>query len=148
MAGEKTNATAKKFYRPGEIASEIGIAASTLRTWAERFAGHFDGGVSDRKLTPSGRPEMRVYTDNDLAVLRKIQELLAGGLTFDQVGERLAIVDLPAVIPEPDSQALAMVPALAEALTTVADQRRRLDDVETRLEALEKRARPWWAFWR
>ena len=36
----------------------------------------------------------------------------------------------------------------AEALGVIADQRQRLDDLEARLDKLERKARPWWAFWR
>ena len=148
MADEKTNTTAKKLYRPGEIASEIAIPASTLRTWARRFASHFDGGVRDRPLTAKGRPTMRMYSGTDLETLRQIKAMLAGGLNFAQISERLGVVQLPAVIAEPATTALAVIPALAEALGVIASQRQRLDDLEARLETLERRDRPWWAFWR
>jgi len=147
MADEKMNTTAKKLYRPGEIASEIGIPASTLRTWAERFASHFDGGVRDRPLTAKGKPTMRMYSRRDVQTLRQIQAMLAGGLSYEQIEDRLGVVELPAVIPEPQSKALEVLPKLAEALTVIANQRNRLDDLEARLEALERR-RAWWAFWR
>jgi len=133
-------------YKPGEIAREIDIAASTLRTWAERFEAHFNGGVRDRPLTAKGKPTARRYSERDLETLRRIQTMLASGLNFAQIAERLGVVELPAVIPEPESEALAVLPQLAAALGVIADQRQRIDGLEARLERLERR-RSWWRFW-
>lgn len=147
MAGEKTNTMAKKFYRPSEIARELDIATSTLRTWAYRFANHFDGGVKGRPLTAKGKPTARRYSERDVETLRRIKRLLAQGLNYDQVAEQMLIVELP-VVQEPElTRALTVLPKLAEALGVIAEQRGRLDELDARVDALEKRARPWWRFW-
>lgn len=97
---------------------------------------------------------MRLYSERDVAVLREVKAMLADRLNFAQIAERLTV--LPAVQDPEPSTALEVLPKLADALTMFAqDQRERIDDLEARnddllarVEALERKARPWWAVWR
>lgn len=65
-----------------EIASELTISAQTLKNWTKEFAGFLS--------TPSASADgSRRFTADDTAVLKRIKDHLAAGLTFDETGEEL-----------------------------------------------------------
>jgi len=76
-------------YRPQEAAQRLGIASSTLRLWSSQFANELSN--SARKVASrDGEPiAQRRYTDEDLRVLAQVKELLAQGLTYEEVKRRL-----------------------------------------------------------
>ncbi len=76
-------------YRPQEAAQRLGIASSTLRLWSSQFANELSN--SARKVASrDGEPiAQRRYTDEDLRLLAQVKELLAQGLTYEEVKRRL-----------------------------------------------------------
>jgi DNA-binding transcriptional MerR regulator len=60
-------------YRIGQLARLAGPAASTLRTWQDRYPG-----LLRPERSPGGH---RLYDGEDLAAVREMQRLVAGGAT-------------------------------------------------------------------
>jgi DNA-binding transcriptional MerR regulator len=71
--------------RPAEVAERLAISAATLRRWSSRFGEFLE--LSDG--TQDGGSHRR-YTENDLATLARVQQLLEQGWTYEQVADRLA----------------------------------------------------------
>ncbi len=67
-----------------QSATELNVSASTLKRWAKDFAPF---------LSPtgpvSGDGSTRRFSDEDLAVLRRVKEQLASGLSTEEVVEQL-----------------------------------------------------------
>lgn len=94
------------------IAKRLHISAATVRNYAREFGDH---------LSPSATPppgETRQFTDEDLQVLATARAMLAEGLSYEEVRERLAQgVHLVEVEPPPEApqqtQETALVPVAA-----------------------------------
>ncbi|MBI4319014.1 MAG: MerR family transcriptional regulator [Chloroflexi bacterium] len=85
----------EELLKPGETCVRLGIASSTLRLYSSKFAEVLSESARSPG-TAGGRLGHRVYTARDILVLSKGKELLAQGLTYEQVlGElRLAVPGL------------------------------------------------------
>lgn len=68
-------------YRIGELARLAGPAVPTLRTWQDRYPG-----LLRPARTAGGH---RVYGDADLAAVREMQRLVAGGITVAAAAARV-----------------------------------------------------------
>ena len=75
-------------YRPGEVATKLGIAAPTLRRWSVQFCD-FLSESAGAPASESGSNGERRYSESDIALLRRAQALLDRGLTFDETREEL-----------------------------------------------------------
>jgi len=82
-------------YRPGEVASQLGIAGSTLRLWSVRFAEELSEQASKASAESSGQWAQRRYTEEDLELLSKVKSLLAQGLTYQEVKRQLRASSRP-----------------------------------------------------
>ncbi len=105
---------------PGQVAALLGVSPSTLRLWSSKF-GHF--------LSPTaqgGAGSKRRYTPADLATLERVQTLLAGSKSFEDVDRLLGVAPEAA---QPTGGALVTLPRLA------ADLQRAIDLI--RQQALE-----------
>ena len=71
-------------YRPGEAGRMVGIKPSTLRVYAQRFAEL----LSD-DATAADRPGYRLFTDQDVTLLRQAKELLDRGFTYERAAAQL-----------------------------------------------------------
>lgn len=99
----------ERVYRIGEVAELLKVKDSTLRFWEKEFP----------QLNPSrSRNGQRVYTEEDVAMFRRIQQLLHEiGLTISGargVLEGRAVIDesLPErVAPVPDPEFMNMLKA-------------------------------------
>ena len=137
-----------KWYRPRDAAQLLGIAASTLRGWARRFAAALSPAAAEPPRLPDGRLGGRLYNEADMKVLRRINELLAQGLSYDQVAETLNIGEFEhraaqsaasrSVQPQ-ETKPAAPLSELSEALRLLADQKERLDRFEARMTDMEQR---------
>lgn len=65
-----------------EIASELAISAQTLKNWTKEFAAFLS-------VPPASADGLRRYSTDDGAVLKRIKEHLAAGLTFEETAEEL-----------------------------------------------------------
>lgn len=88
-------------FTPAQVAQTLNTPPSTLRRWAKHFATF---------LSPQPGKK-RSYTVADLDTLRRIQELSAQGLSYDQIAQTLSIVSAP-----PADTALVSVADFAQAL--------------------------------
>src|SRR3712207_1048540 len=70
--------------RPGEAGRAIGIKPSTLRVYAQRFADLLSDDAAG-----AGQNGYRVFSQEDVALLRRARELLERGLTYGRVAEQL-----------------------------------------------------------
>ena len=71
-------------YRPGEAGRMVGIKPSTLRVYVQRFAEL----LSD-EATAEDRPGYRLFTDQDVSLLRQAKELLDRGFTYERAATQL-----------------------------------------------------------
>jgi DNA-binding transcriptional MerR regulator len=117
-------------FTPAQVAQTLSVPPSTLRRWAKHFASY---------LSPQNGKK-RSYTVADLDTLRRIQELSAKGLSYDQIAKTLTIVSAP-----PADTALVSVADFAQALESahaqlaslqaqVAQQAQELDAIKAWLQ--------------
>jgi DNA-binding transcriptional MerR regulator len=112
-----------RYRQPQEVAARLEVSPSTLRRWSEEFAEFLSPGADS-----SEGKQHRRYSDEDLATLITVKGLMADGLTYDQVRERLSnqhagASDGPGGMVITDA-ALPLAPAmtfLADTLHNVAD---------------------------
>jgi len=113
-----------RYRQPQDVAGRLEVSPSTLRRWSEEFAEF----LSPEADSSEGKQHRR-YSDEDLATLITVKGLMADGLTYDQVRERLVQIDSGEVPAGPGSMvpsdaALPLAPAmtfLADTLHNVAD---------------------------
>ena len=70
--------------RPGEAGRAIGVKPSTLRVYAQRFAD-----LLSEDASGSGHSGYRVFSQQDVALLRQARELLERGLTYERAASQL-----------------------------------------------------------
>src|SRR5438128_8389381 len=70
--------------RPGEAGRAIGVKPSTLRVYAQRFAE-----LLSEHATGSGDGGYRVFTEEDVALLREARALLERGFTYERAAAQL-----------------------------------------------------------
>ncbi len=100
-------------YRPRDVASELGIAPSTLRLWSVQFASELSDAARKAAAGNSAPWAQRRYTEEDVELLRQAKTLLLQGLTYDEVKPRLRRVTLPAPTPQEEAEER---PVMARAL--------------------------------
>lgn len=71
-------------YRPAEAAAALGVPASTLRLYSVRFSTLLSEEAANPTERAGGRPGFRLYSEQDLAVLREGKALLEKGSTYDE----------------------------------------------------------------
>ena len=74
---------------PGETAKQLGIAPSTLRIYSVKLAEVLSAEAGRPQAGPGGRPGVRRYSADDLRRLARAKDLLARGLTYEQVAREL-----------------------------------------------------------
>lgn len=109
---------------PTEVAAELGISVATLRRWSRQFARFLSAPSAESPAEGDASAAPRRYTPEDLETLLTIKRLLAEGLTYPQVEERLEALRLE---PKPEGDAYALVaadderPSLSPAVAVLAD---------------------------
>jgi DNA-binding transcriptional MerR regulator len=76
-------------YRPKDVAERLEISPATLRLWSTKFESYLSPGAQ-RSTTENGGASQRRYDDVDLAYFLRAKQLLAEGLTYEEVSARLA----------------------------------------------------------
>ena len=129
--------------RPSEAAARLGMAANTLRVYSTRFAALLSPSAARPTAGRAGRPGHRLYSSEDVTLLERARDLVAGGLTYEQALAQLR----SGLTPTDPARLAAGVPAsppeLAAYLTTLqqaVDAWRALAEERAR-EAAELRAR-------
>ena len=74
-----------RYRQPQELAARHEVSPSTLRRWSDEFAEF----LSPEASSSEGKQHRR-YSDDDLATFITVKGLMADGMTYDQVRERLA----------------------------------------------------------
>lgn len=112
-----------RYRQLSDVSTQLKVSTSTLRRWSKEFAPFLSEAAGGEALSPQSEPIHR-YTDHDLATLATIKELLAEGLTYEQVSKRLEEIQ-ENKDEEEDTYALvsseAPAPALAPAMTILSD---------------------------
>ena len=124
-----------KLYQPHETAEMIGIGASTLRTWAPRYAEF---------LSDQANRGRRTFTPRDIAVLRAVKAMADENLTHDEIAARLPALDFPEddladladETPASDAAAQGATVALVMATQQLSDQAQRLTQQDAQIAAL------------
>jgi len=78
--------------KPSEVARQLDVSLSTLRRWSTLFAQYLSKYAGDPDPAGGGGHTHRRYSDEDIAVLAIIQNLLANGQSYSQIEERLALM--------------------------------------------------------
>ena len=94
-------------FTPAQVAQTLNCPPSTLRRQAKYFAAF---------LSPQSGKK-RTYTVADIDTLKRIQELSAQGLSYEQIAQTLTIVSVP-----PADTALVSVADFAQALESAHAQ--------------------------
>ncbi len=100
--------TEVRLYSPDEVAGRLHVSPSTLRRWTNEFAEFLSHATHSEARGGEGGP--RRYADADVQMLKNVQDLLAEGLTYLQVGKRL------------EAERLREAPAAAEAATETPEE--------------------------
>lgn len=74
---------------PGEVARQLGISPSTLRRWSKEFRTYLSDTAGRPGRTGAGAAAHRRYTQADVEILTGVKALLAQGMTYMQVIQRL-----------------------------------------------------------
>ncbi|MBC7241752.1 MAG: MerR family transcriptional regulator, partial [Anaerolineae bacterium] len=97
--------TEQNVLTPGEVAHLLGISPSTLRRWSTRFAEFLSFGAGHTSAGTASHTHRR-YTQEDVAVLRTVRDMLSQGFTYEHV---LNSLSLRAGVKEPREGELAAV---------------------------------------
>lgn len=82
----------EELLRPAEVCRRLGMPPSTLRIYSTKFAEVLSESAARPAVGGEGKVGYRLYTERDLVVLKKAKELLAQGLTYEQVLAELRLV--------------------------------------------------------
>jgi hypothetical protein len=82
---------AEEWMKPAAAASRLKMPSSTLRVYSIRFASLLSPSASDPPSGSDGKRGSRLYGSTDIAVLSRAKDLLATGLTYDQVLSELRL---------------------------------------------------------
>jgi len=111
--------------KPSEISNRLGVSPSTLRRWSAQFAEFLSDQAGDTDRPDSSGYTHRRYSDDDMAVLGMIKDLLANGQSYDQIRERLALLSqqdlMPVPVREEAPAQMQVVGFLSDAMHSVAD---------------------------
>lgn len=134
-------------FSPKQVSDMLQIPPSTLRRYSVLFAAH---------LSPQKEGKKRVYTDQDITILKRIKDL-SHKMPIDQIGPRLVIVDDPP--PAPKEETSSLLPEIFARFDWLEADRQKtakeISELTTRLERLEAdnahterlkawAALPWW----
>ena len=116
-------------HTPGQAAKLLGVSVTTVQRWSTWFAKH----LSEDATPDFG--QRRAYTEADLATLRRAQRMLQGGMTWQQVNERLAVIgpeeteehEAPTAGPEEAEHERAESSTASQALMVLEQQMRIMD---------------------
>jgi DNA-binding transcriptional MerR regulator len=118
-------------YSPAQVAERFGVTPSTIRRWAVALPDH----LSDH-ANPPPRGHRR-FTEDDLDVLQQAQDLLRSGVTLEQLNDQLTALELgEGAQPMNAQESLATI---AQTLTQLADQNKRMSRLEAEMAVLRQR---------
>lgn len=132
-------------HTPGEVATALGIAAPTLRKWSTDLA---------RLLSPQARragAKGRRYSDDDLTLLRRYQQLLHDGATYEQARSGLIAQQRPTsdatapavgdvTVIEPSDETATLRAMMAATQQIVASQRQHIEAQERLIAQLQQQS--------
>jgi DNA-binding transcriptional MerR regulator len=114
------------YYTPEQTAAMLKIAKSTLRKYSAIFSGH---------LSQAANRTHRKYTEDDIAILRRIVELREQNVPLNEISDRLGVVPKS----RPDST-LAMIPQISQEFESLHSQLARLrEDQSAEMKAIQDR---------
>lgn len=124
-----------RLYQPVDAAQMLGIASSTLRTWAPRYSEF---------LSDQANRGRRTFTPRDIAVLRAVKSMADENMTHDEIAARLPALEFPEddaadladEAPAGDASAQGATVALVMATQQLADQSQRLTQQDAQIAAL------------
>ena len=115
------------YRKPSEVSRRLDVSPSTLRRWSAQFAEFLSEQASDTERSDGSGYAHRRYSDEDMAVLGVIKDLLSNGQSYDQIRERLALLSDQELLPVPVTEEsstgapLQVVSFLSDAMHSVAD---------------------------
>ena len=116
-------------YTPSQAAEMLRIARSTVRKYARLYSDH---------LSESARRKQRMYTDGDIATLKRVVSLRTDGVPLDEISNSLGVVQV-----EGPQESLALIPDISQAFeetrAVLAQLRSDQEDTDQRLDDLNQR---------
>jgi len=152
-------------YRPKDITDRLKISAPTLRLWSNNFSEVLSPGAQ-KSTTETGTAAQRRYSDEDLALFQRAQQLLGESKTYEQTLEILKSEPPPIVEasqPEPSTPVVItevhpIIAAFERALEakdeTLKAQQRHIESLEAQIrqmtssQPVQVTTRPRWGFLR
>lgn len=123
---------------PAQVADTLETPPSTIRRWSVRF---------ERYLSSAHAVgQKRLYSIEDLTILRKVRDLSRQGLPLSKVEETLRVEVIRA---DPGETALMTISDISQALAMARDAYSSLElkntELQERVSALEEYIQtPWW----
>lgn len=102
-------------YTPEQASDMLKIPPSTLRRYAAQYSAHLSEHATKQRS--------RRYTEQDIATLARVRELLSEGKSPEQANSLLAVMSTEQ--PSPDTT-LTLIPSISQALTEALDTARLL----------------------
>jgi len=117
-------------YQTKEIANLLEVTPTTVRRYSKDFGSHLSDGT---------RRKRRIFSDGDLAILKRAQELMGDGFTKRTVNEMLFT---EAIAPdEPTSQLQKVFPEVAQHIEQQREElvliRSHIDERLSKVDSLE-----------
>lgn len=82
---------AEEWLRPSAVAQRLQMPASTLRVYSTKFAPLLSPSASEPPASSDGRRGSRLYSSTDISIISRAKELLAKGMTYEQVLNELRL---------------------------------------------------------
>ena len=103
-----------RYYSPKDTYQALGVSGATLRRWSDLFAS-----ALSQDAAPEAEKTRRRYSQDDMAILRYAQKLLADGHQIGEVAEILKVAT-PEDLAPPEPEWRPEPPEAAESATESA----------------------------
>jgi hypothetical protein len=81
----------EEWLKPAAAAHCLQMPASTLRVYSTRFGSLLSSSASDPPIGSDGKRGSRLYSSTDVAILTRAKDMLATGMTYEQVLSELRL---------------------------------------------------------
>ena len=113
------------------------MSSATLRRWSDTFTEYLSPSAG-RSVSESGGAAQRRYSDDDLAVLSRVKQLLDAGNTYEETARKLPETPIGQLTPPAASAVAISEPLPSGSLIAVEAFREALAGKDQTIEALQQ----------